>query len=322
MFKNMEKKNIQSYIIWLIFVIIVIYFSIASDKFLQISNFISIVRDAMFLGIIACGLTFVMITGLIDLSIGSAVGMVGLTISMMVTKGWSGLIGIFIIPTLVSLSISLFNSFVITKLKMPPLILTLAMMIALKGIRRVIYGSHDILLRDMPKMISFISRDFIWGIPVSVYIFILIIILSSLILHKTPFGRNVFVVGANEHAAFLNGISPTKIRISAFLILGFFVYISSFILVGRIGGYSISMGENYEMVAILAVVVGGTSLLGGRGSIIGGIGGVLVMSTLSNGLVLTRVPYPWQKVILGIIFILVVALDKFYNKKKEYDFAK
>lgn len=322
MFKNMGKKNIQSYIIWIIFVIICIYFSIASDKFLQIPNFISILRAALFLGIIACGLTFVMITGLIDLSIGSAVGMVGLTICMMVTKGWGGLIGIFIIPILVSLSISLFNSFVITKLKMPPLILTLAMMIALKGIRRVIYGSHDILLKDMPKMISFISRDFIWGIPVSVYIFILIIILSSLILHKTPFGRNVFVVGANEHVAFLNGISPTKIRISAFLILGFFVYISSFILVGRIGGYSITMGEDYEMVAILAVVVGGTSLLGGRGSIIGGIGGVLVMSTLSNGLVLTRVPYPWQKVILGIIFILVVALDKFYNKKKEYDFAK
>ena len=322
MVRKITKKNIKrSYIVWIILIIIIIFFSIASDNFFQISNFVSILRDALSLGILACGITFIMVSGLIDLSIGASVGMIVLTISLSVMRG-GGLIGIFIIPLLISLSISLVNAVMIVKLKMPALIVTLAMLMVLKGIRMVIMGAHDISISDMPKIINFVSRSYVWGIPVSVYIFVLIIIVSSIILYKTPFGRKLFIVGANEKSAFLAGINTTAIRIFAFIILSVYIYICSFILVGRLEGYSITVGDNYEMIVLLAVVVGGTSFFGGQGSVIGSVGGVLLMSTLLNGLVLIRVAYEWQSVVLGIIFIFIIVLDRFYNKKKEYEFIK
>jgi len=319
----MRKNEIRKFVVWMVLVIALIYFSIASDKFMQVSNILAIVRHAVFLGIISCGLTFVMITGLIDISIGSAVGIVGLIISLSILKGWNGLVGIFIIPIIASISISLFNSFVITKLKIPSLIVTLAMLISLRGIKLVIYPGADIVLKkdDLPKMLSFISRDYLWGIPISVYVLILIIILGIVILNKTLFGRKVFAVGVNEYVAFLNGIKPDRVKILVFVILGFCIYISSFILVGRIGGYSTNFGQNTEIEAILAVVVGGTNFAGGSGSIIGSIGGVLLVSTILNGLVLMKTPYEWHKVIIGIIFILIIAMDRFINRRTENDLS-
>jgi ribose transport system permease protein len=319
----MRKIEIRKFVVWAILGIVLIYFSIASDKFLQVSNLIAIMRHAVFLSIISCGLTFVMITGLIDISIGSAVGIVGLVISLSILKGWNGLVGIFIIPIIASIGISLFNSIVITKLKIPSLIVTLAMLISLRGIKLVMYPGADIVLKkdNLPGLLSFISRDYFLGIPISVYVLVLIIILGVVVLNKTLFGRKVFAVGVNEHVAFLHGIKPDNIKIFVFVILGFCVYISSFILVGRIGGYSTNFGQETEIEAILAVVVGGTNFTGGSGSIMGSIGGVLLVSTILNGLVLMRIPYEWHKVTIGIIFIMIVALDRLINRGTEIDLS-
>jgi ribose transport system permease protein len=309
----MRKIEIRKFVVWAILGIVLIYFSIASDKFLQVSNLIAIMRHAVFLSIISCGLTFVMITGLIDISIGSAVGIVGLVISLSILKGWNGLVGIFIIPIIASIGISLFNSIVITKLKIP----------SLRGIKLVMYPGADIVLKkdNLPGLLSFISRDYFLGIPISVYVLVLIIILGVVVLNKTLFGRKVFAVGVNEHVAFLHGIKPDNIKIFVFVILGFCVYISSFILVGRIGGYSTNFGQETEIEAILAVVVGGTNFTGGSGSIMGSIGGVLLVSTILNGLVLMRIPYEWHKVTIGIIFIMIVALDRLINRGTEIDLS-
>lgn len=319
MFKNIIKKNFQSYLVWVIFIIMFIFFSIASDKFLQISNFISILRNALIYGILACGMTFVLISGLVDLSIGSSVGFVGLIITILTLRGWGGIFGIIIIPLLVCFSISLANAIMIVRFKMPALIVTLAMLMVLKGIKLVIQIKSYTVLRDMPKILDFINNGYIWRIPISICIFIFLIILSNIILYKTPFGRKVIIVGANDHAAFLMGINPNTIKILTFLLLSIYVYFCSIILVGRIGGYSYTMGEDYEMVVLLAVIVGGTSFYGGRGSIIGSIGGVMVMSTLLDGLVLLKISYEWQKVILGIIFIFIIIIDRLYNRKNMYD---
>jgi len=304
--------------VWIALIAFCIGFSIASDKFFQISNLVAIFRDASILGIISCGLTFVIISGEVDLSVGSLLGIVGLAMSLLMLKGWEGFgsILIVLIPMCVGVGVCFFNSILITKLRIPALIATLAMMMSLKGVKLVIFGGQDILIYSLPHWLHYISKEFVGPIPVSVLLFIGIIILASIILYKIPFGRRVYAVGADSHVAYLMGINTSRVKTITFAFLGFLVFLSSSLVTGRVGGYSISIGQDYEMKVLLAVVVGGTPLAGGRGTIIGSIGGVLLMATLANGFVLSGVPYSSQRVVLGLIFISVVALDSYYRRRK------
>lgn len=311
-------KYIQKYVIWIALVGFWLFFSVVSDKFFQTSNFIAIFRDASVLGIIACGLTLVMIAGGIDLSVGSLVGISGLVVSLLILQGWQGFLGVFLLSIAVCMGIGFVNGIMITKVKIPALIATLAMMMVLRGVKCIVYGGQEICLKlPLPAWLHFISRKSVESVPISVLIFISVSILSSIILYKTPFGRRVYAVGADSHVAYLMGINPSRVRIITYVFLGALVWLSSSIAVGRIGGYSFTLGDGYEMRAILAVVMGGTAFAGGRGTIKGSIAGVLLMATLNNGLTLIKVPYAWQIVILGIMFILVVGLDSYYHRYRE-----
>lgn len=311
------KKFIQRYTIFVALAGFCLFFSIASENFFQTRNLIAIVRSATTLGIISCGMTLVIIAGGIDLSVGALVGMIGFIIAKLILQGVGSFFSLFLIAICVGIAVGFTNGIIITQLKISPLIVTLAIMMCLDGLKLVIYGGQDILIHSVPPCLSYISRGFVGPVPISVFLFISVIILSSVILYKTVFGRKIYAVGVDSHIAYLMGINPSRVRIITYVFLGILVYLSSLILVGRIGGYSIMLGQDYAMDAILAVVVGGTSLSGGRGTIEGSIGGVLLVATLRNGLTLIAVPYSFQIVILGIIFISVVTLDSYYHRLRE-----
>ena len=317
--KEKEKRGIiQRFIVWMALFGFWIFFSIASDKFFQVSNFIAILRDAAILGIISCGLTVVIISGGIDLSIGSLAGISGLVASALILKGWNGFLVVFIFSMAVCLVIGYINGIMINIVKIPALIATLAMMMILKGVKLVSYGSQDMFLSAiLPSWLYFMSKQFIGPVPVSIFFFAAVCILTGIILYKTPFGRKVYAVGADDTVAYLMGIKPSRVRILTYLFLSALVWLSSTLAVGRIGGYSFSLGQNYEMRAILAVIMGGTAFTGGRGTIEGSIAGVILVATLNNGLTLMRIPYAWQAVILGMIFILVVGVDSYYHRYEE-----
>ena len=308
-------KIIQRFIVWMALFGCWIFFSIASDKFFQVSNFIAILRDAAILGIISCGLTVVIISGGIDLSIGSLAGISGLAASALILKGLDGFFIVFIVSMAVCLAIGFINGIVINVVKIPALIATLAMMMILKGVKLVSYGSQDMFISTiMPSWLYFMSKQFMGPVPISIFFFIGVCTLTSIILYKTPFGRKVYAVGADDAVAYLTGIKPQRVRIFTYVYLAALVWLASTLAVGRIGGYSYSLGQNYEMRAILAVIMGGTAFTGGRGTIEGSIAGVILVATLNNGLTLMRIPYAWQAVILGMIFILVVGLDSYYHR--------
>lgn len=303
-------KNIALLLLLLCFLL----FSLLTQNFFSVNNILGILKDTSILGIIVCGLTFVIIAGGIDLSLGAMLGLSGLIFIRLISLNLQiNAVIIVLLPLLCVLFFSLINGLLFTKLEIPPLIATLAMMTIITGIRMT-WFRKEIYLDEMARWLYFISKGSIKRFPVSVIIFIIIIIVSMIILYKTPLGRRIYIVGANEKSAILTGLNIDNIRIFTFLYLGLLVTISSILVFGKIKGYSFTIGQGYEMEAIFAAVLGGTVLTGGKGRIEGSVAGVLLMSTLRNGFTLAGVGYSIQEIVVGSIFIIFIIIQNIFKK--------
>jgi ribose transport system permease protein len=285
-----------------------IIFSLASPNFAQFENIIGILLATAVNGILAVGVTFVIITSGIDLSIGTV-----MTFS-------SVMAGVFItfwrLPVIVGVLAGigagtlcgLINGTIISKLKMPPFIATLGMMMIAKGLSLVISGLKPIYFVDTP-VFSKVAMGSILQIPNAVIVFFGAAIVASLILTKTVLGRYTFAIGSNEEAARLSGINVDAWKIAIYALCGFFTGLAGVMMASRLNSAQPSLGQGYELEAIAAAVIGGTSLSGGEGTILGTVIGAFIMSVLTNGLRILSIPQEWQTVITGIIVIVAVYVD-------------
>jgi ribose transport system permease protein len=279
----------------------------------MLANFRNIFVQISIISIIAVGMTFVILTGGIDLSVGSTVAFCGLMLGTFMVNlklpVWSALIVTIAAGTL----IGFINGILISKLNLPPFIATLGMMSIVRGAAFSITGGQPVY--TYPKNFLAIAGNFL-GIPIPIIIMAVIFILALYILKYTKLGRYSYSIGGNEAASKLSGIDVSLYKTAVYTILGFLCSVSSIILVARLDSAVPVAGEGYELDAIAAVVIGGTSMMGGEGKIWGTIIGSLIMGVVSNGLNLLAVPQGMQRMIKGVIIIVAVLVDVFRKRKR------
>ena len=296
-------------------IVIIIVFSLASPNFLQFDNVVGILLATTVNGILALGVTFVIITGGIDLSIGTV-----MTLSAVMTgtfaTAWHLPLPLAVVAGLATGALAgLVNGMLIAKLKIPSFIATLGMLNVAKGLALVISGLKPIYFNDTPEFnraaMGSVVGSAVPGldIPNITIVFLLAAIVASLVLSKTILGQYTFALGSNEEAARLSGVSVDRWKIAVYTVCGLFSGLAGVLIAARLNSAQPSLGQGYELDAIAAAVIGGTSLSGGEGSILGTAIGAFIISTLTNGLRILSVPQEWQTVVTGSIVIIAVYLD-------------
>ncbi|MFC0329031.1 ABC transporter permease [Paenibacillus sepulcri] len=291
-----------------ILLLTVIVLSIVSDSFLTVTNLMNVLRQVSINGILAVGMTFIILTAGIDLSIGSLMAVAGVIAASIVAHnpesvGWALLAGM-----LASGLLSGVSGAMSAKLNVAPFVATLAMMTIARGIALIYTNGRPIVVSS--SSFKYLGQGYIGPIPVPVLIFVLITVIMAIILYKTKFGRYVYAIGGNENAAKISGIRVGGIKIWVYVINGFLAGLAGILLASRISSGQPNSGMGYELDAIAAVVIGGTSLFGGRGSLLGTIVGVLIIGVINNGLNLMDVSSYWQQIIKGLIIAGAVILDQ------------
>ena len=301
-------------------IVLLIGFSIASPNFMQTSNMIAILQATSVNGVLAIAVTLVIITGGIDLSVGTMMTFTAVITGVVLTfLGLPLLFGVMAAIATGAFCGSCSGTFV-AKMKIPPFIATLGMMLILKGLSLVISGTRPIYFNDTPGF-SEISRGSVLGevfpalpLPNGVLILFIVAAVAAYILNRTVLGRYCFALGSNEESVRLSGVNTDRWKIAIYALAGAIVGVAGLLIASRLNSAQPALGLGYELEAIAAVVIGGTSLSGGRGSILGSLIGALIMAVLTNGLRVLSVAQEWQTVVTGAIIILAVYADMMRRK--------
>jgi ribose/xylose/arabinose/galactoside ABC-type transport system permease subunit len=289
-----------------------IFFSIASPHFLRSRNFINIFTSVSVIGVIATGMTLAIIGRGPDLTVGSVVAMMGsVQASLVMNNGFPWYVGI-IAGIVIGVGVGFINGFIIVKFNLSPFIVTLGMMNVVRGLCYVITGGHSKFI-NVPGLV-YLGRARWMGIPVSIIVLIACFIIFDFISKNTVFGRNVYASGGNRAAARLAGINVDKVGISLYVISGFMASIAGIILVGISGAALPSTGESYPLDAITAVLLGGTALAGGAGSVRKTFLGILIIGIMNNGMALLNIQTFWQITAKGALLLTAVIIDGLRNR--------
>ncbi len=308
-------KNLRQYGILVAFLAICLTLSFISPQFLTLSNWSIIFTQVSINALLAFGVTFVIITGGIDLSIGSVVAVSGVVAALLAKQDQYPLIVPIIGGLLVGLLFGLLNGFLITKSKIAPFIVTLGVMTIGRGLALIISKGRPI--SNLSESFNFIGGGDILGIPFPIIILFVVFIICSIVLKKTIFGRYVYAVGGNEQASWASGISVNKVKIAVYSLCGLLAGLAGILLTSRITTGQPNAGMSFELDAIAAAVIGGSSTSGGVGSIQGTLFGVILIGVLNNGLDLLNVSSYYQQVVMGVIIIGAVLLDSWNQKIKD-----
>jgi ribose transport system permease protein len=299
-------------------ILLFVVFSIASPYFFTFDNVIGIFLATAVNGLLALGVTFVIITGGIDLSIGTVMTLASVMAGVFITF-WGLPVPLGILAGLATGALcGLINGVIIAKLNMPPFVATLGMLYVAKGLSLVISGLKPIYFDETPAYRMIAMGSIVPGIEIPNAVLVLFgaAIIASLILTQTVLGRYTFALGSNEEATRLSGVNTGTWKIIVYTLGGVFAGLAGVVVSARINSAQPSLGQGYELDAIAAAVIGGTSLSGGEGTILGTIIGAFIISTLNNGLRILSVPQEWQIVITGVILILAVYLDIIRRRQK------
>jgi inositol transport system permease protein len=289
--------------------------------FLRFRNIVNILRQSSVIGIIALGVTYVIITGGIDLSSGSLVAMIGVISAILAREAYNLPV---IIPVGAALLLGILagatNGFLHAKFKIPPFIATLGMMVSARGIGFLISGGRPI--DNLSQKYQYLGQGSIlefgrnFFIPIPVIIFIIVALIAHFLLSQTRFGKYTYAIGGNEQAAYICGVNVDRHKILVYAFAGLMTSIAAIVMTARVSAGQPSAGIMYELDAIASAVIGGTSLQGGLGTIGGTVVGTLIIAVMNNGLQLLGVSSYWQQILKGVIIITAVILDTLRNRKK------
>lgn len=305
-------KNIRQYGIFIAFLAICITLTFISPQFLTLSNWSIIFTQVSINALLAFGVTFVIITGGIDLSIGSIVAVAGVVAAMLARNDTFPVIVPIFGGLLTGLLFGALNGFLVTKSKIAPFIVTLGIMTIGRGLALIISKGRPI--SNLSDTFNFIGGGDILGIPFPIVVLFIVFAICSIILQKTIFGRYVYAVGGNEQAAWASGINVNQIKLAVYALCGLLSGLAGIVLTSRITTGQPNAGAGFELDAIAAAVIGGTSTSGGIGTIKGTLFGVILIGVLNNGLDLLNVSSYYQQVVMGVIIIGAVLLDSWNQK--------
>jgi len=315
MYKKKKKKNIKiirEFGIILAIFLIVIIFTIINPIYITPYNIISIIEQSTINGLIGIGVTFAILTAGIDLSVGSTFAIIIVFVGKLLVSGINPILSI-IIGIGLGFALGIVNGLIICKMNIQPFVVTLGTMSLYRGIAYIFTGGWPVL--DIPKNFRMmVDGDILYNIPVSIFILLLFAFLTHILLRYTRFGIYVYALGGNEEATRLSGISTEKTKILAYGIVGIGAALAGIVMLARLGTGEPSAGQGYELNAIAAAAIGGASLAGGKGSIIGTLLGAALLSALKVGLIVVGVETFWQYIATGLIIILAVYIEYIQSK--------
>jgi ribose/xylose/arabinose/galactoside ABC-type transport system permease subunit len=301
------RSVLKNYGIVIAFILICLILAILSPVFFSVGNIINVVRQTSIYGIMAVGMTFVILTGGIDLSIGSVLAISGAICAGLIKTG--NPMPVALVATLtIGIGCGLLNGLFITVGKITPFVVTLGMMSIARGLTLIYTKGYPV--SGFPPNFRWIGGGYVLGIPVPIIIFLLIVVLAYIVLTQTRLGRYTYAIGGNEETVKLSGINSGFFKTLVYVIAGATAAISSLILTSRLNSAEPIAGNGYELDVIAAVVIGGTSLSGGRGSIWGTFVGALMIGVINNGMNLLGISSYFQLVVKGLIIIGAVLLDR------------
>jgi len=313
--KNFKLSEFASkYMLFILFITLCTIFSFASPYFLSVSNLTNIFVQQAYVIVAAVGLSFIMISGGMDLSIGYQMSLVGVITSiLMINVGLPFYVSVAI-GLVIGAALGLFNGFMANTLRVHPLIVTLGTSTMYQGLSYTISGSKQII--NLPQAFKLLGQGYVFKyIPVSVIIMLVVVLVANFVLNKTYFGRYVYALGSNQEAARLAGINVKRMKLIVFSICGFVVAMAAMILFARSGSAQSSTGPGTEFTCMTAAILGGISFVGGEGKITGVVVGVLLLGVLGNGMQLINMGTYVQYIIKGMVLLGAVGFD-IYQKEK------
>ena len=313
-----EKKSILTALfsyresaIFLALIILMATVTIFAPNFMSGSNLYLVSRQISFVAVVAFGELFVILTGGIDLSVGSVMGLSGVVAAGAMAAGQSVILSV-LLGLATGILLGLINGLLISYVRIAPFIVTLGMLSFARGVILIITKGWPIT--NIPKPFLIVGQGDFLSLPIPLWVMIVLAAIAHFLLSKTAFGRRTYAIGGNEQATFLSGINVKKIKVFLYMISGLMASVVGLILIARFNSAQADTGTGWELDAIAAAVIGGTSLSGGSGSIFGVIIGAAIMGVIRNGLVLMRVSPYWQTAVIGIIIVLAAVLDRIKNK--------
>ena len=303
----------QTFILFLTIAGLVLVVGLLSPHFLTLTNLVNILQQIAVVGIITVGTTIVILSGGLDISVGTVISLSACVTAVLVGKGAS--ITLAVLAGFATAVLCQFvNGVIISTTRCIPIIITLGMMSVYQGLALLVTGGYT---HNMQGSFQFLGRGTIVPfVPVPVLVLVAINILAFLILKYTKFGRRIYVLGANENAAYVSGIKIISNKILVYTVHGVTAGIAALVLVSRIGSAIAVMGTGYELRSIAAAVIGGVSIMGGEGTILGAFLGVTLLGLISNALNILNVPSSFQNVALGIVIVLAVIISTMGSKRK------
>ncbi|WP_171814547.1 ABC transporter permease [Arthrobacter dokdonensis] len=303
-----QKLNPQALGIYVAAVVIFIVFGLLNHTFFGIGNLRDIAISASINAIIGLGLTFVIITGGIDLSVGSTASLVGIVSANLMVSGETSPVVAIVVGIVLGIACGVVNGVLITAFRLPPFIATLGTMSVYQGLAYLV--TNGLAVYGIPQPFIVMINGYVGYIPIMVIIVVVVGILSWLLLRKTVVGENVIATGGSEETAWLSGIRISRVKITVYALAGGLAGLAGLMLVARINAAQNEGGSPYLLTAIAAAVIGGANLMGGEGRIAGTLVGALILGALTNGLVLLNVPSFYEQIVIGLVVIIAVGLGQ------------
>ncbi|WP_394914025.1 ABC transporter permease [uncultured Robinsoniella sp.] len=316
MTKRLNGKDLfNKYGILLVFLILFVLLTVITNTFFTSRNLINVLKQVSINGIISVGMMCVLLTGGIDLSVGSIVALSGIVATTFAHPGEYPVIIPIILGVLAGAACGVVNGTLVAFLNLPAFIATLGMLSVSSGVALVLSKGRPI--SNLSEQFRYIGGGSILGLPILIYILAAVFLIGYLILSWTKFGRYLYAIGGNEEAAKASGLSVARIKLFVYMISGICAGLAGTVLASRINAGQPNSGEGYELDAIAAVVIGGTSLNGGIGKVSGTILGVLIVGVINNGMDLLNISSYYQKIVKGSIIVLAVLLDRITKNKNK-----
>ncbi len=312
--RRIWQSLVNDYIMIFAVLFLVLVLSLMSDTFLSLTNLMNVLRQMSMVAILAVGMFFVMVGGGIDISVGSLVGLSSIVVAAGLTSwGLHPAVAIALAVGVGALC-GLVNGLLVARVGVPALIGTLGMMEVARGLLYVFTEGYPIGIKD--TSISFIGKGYLWVIPWPVIFMLVIYIIGHFVSQKTKFGRYVYAVGGNDEASHLSGIKVVNIRLITYVLSGVAAGISGVILASRMSSGQPNAAEGWEFEAITAALIGGVSIVGGKGKVFGVLLGAILIALLTNGMTLMDVSSYWQRVIKGAVLVGAIVLDVYRTRRQ------